>query len=156
MAGSPQYLQILKHLPREPGSHNTVVEAWHHLTENGPTETALYSLAVAALNEAFDLGEVKTWSGFIERQAALHIAKNAGYAGAANPDPWANFRLSVHFGIPAFNGVLVRMSDKFSRYISLKADASNDRIGESIIDTLIDLGAYALIALCIAREETAT
>jgi len=45
------------------------------------------------------------------------------------------------------------MTDKWSRIQSLRRDASNDRVGESILDTLRDLAAYALIAVCLIEEE---
>lgn len=83
----------------------------------------------------------------------LHIAKNAGYAGADNPDPWANFRMSEAFGVSPVRGCLVRMSDKYVRVANLLKDPTNDRVGESIRDTLKDLAAYALIAICLLEEE---
>jgi hypothetical protein len=83
----------------------------------------------------------------------LHMNKNAGYAGADNPDPWANFRMSEAFGVSALDGCLVRMSDKYIRVTNLRRDATNDRVNESIIDTLRDLSAYALIAICLMEEE---
>lgn len=83
----------------------------------------------------------------------LHVAKNAGYAGAENPDPWANFRMSEEFGVSALEGCLVRMSDKYIRITNLMKDASNEQVGESIRDTLRDLSAYALIAVCLLDER---
>lgn len=83
----------------------------------------------------------------------LHIAKNAGYAGAGNEDPWANFRMSEAFGVEPFKGVLTRMSDKYIRITNLVKDPSNERVGESLDDTLMDLAAYALIAICLRRER---
>jgi hypothetical protein len=85
----------------------------------------------------------------------LHIAKNAGYAGADNPDPWANFRMAEGFGVKASQGCFVRMSDKYIRIQNLLKDPNNDQVGESIIDTLMDLSAYALIAICLLEEEKA-
>lgn len=84
---------------------------------------------------------------------ALHEAKNAGYAGEDNPDPWANFRMSEAFGISALDGCLVRMSDKYIRVTNLRRHPSNDKVNESIRDTLLDLSAYALIAVCLMDEE---
>lgn len=81
-----------------------------------------------------------------------HIRKSAGYAGANNPDTWANFRLSEDFGVPAFIGCLVRLSDKFKRVANLVKDSNNDQVGESIKDTLIDLASYCLIAICLFEE----
>jgi len=81
----------------------------------------------------------------------LHIAKNAGYAGHS-ADPWANFRQCEAFGITAADGVLTRMSDKWSRLQSLWQNPERDMVGESIEDTLKDLSAYALILVCLLQE----
>ncbi len=83
----------------------------------------------------------------------LHVRKNAGYAGAENSDPWANFRMCEAFGIPAFEGCMVRLSDKYIRITNLMKDSTNDRVGESIRDTLQDLAAYAFIAICLLDEK---
>lgn len=82
----------------------------------------------------------------------LHVRKNAGYAGADNPDPWANFRMCEAFGITAFQGCMVRMSDKYIRVTNLMRNAANDQVGESLIDTLRDLAAYALIGVVLLQE----
>jgi hypothetical protein len=89
----------------------------------------------------------------LEEGWTLHESKNAGYAGADNPDPWANFRLAEMFGISAVDGCFVRMTDKFSRVTSLRKNPANDRVNENIKDTLKDLAAYALIAICLIEEE---
>ena len=44
------------------------------------------------------------YQDLLDRAWDLHVAKNAGYAGADNPDPWANFRMCEAFGISAFTG----------------------------------------------------
>jgi nitrogen regulatory protein PII-like uncharacterized protein len=82
----------------------------------------------------------------------LHVRKNAGYAGDS-PDPWANFRMSELFGVSPFLGVLVRMSDKFIRVSNLVKNPDNEKVGENIKDTLMDLAAYSLIAIAILEEE---
>jgi hypothetical protein len=82
----------------------------------------------------------------------IHVRKNAGYAGDS-PDPWANFRESERFGISAFKGCLVRISDKFIRICNLTKNPSNEQVGETIMDTLLDLANYCLIAVCLYEEE---
>lgn len=89
----------------------------------------------------------------LEEAKQLHIKKNAGYSGADNPDPWANFRMAEAFGVTAFKGCLVRMSDKYIRVTNLLKNPANEQVGESIKDTLQDLAAYALIAVCLLEEE---
>jgi hypothetical protein len=87
----------------------------------------------------------------LEKMRDLHIAKNAGYAGDS-VDPWANFRMSEAFGVPAFKGCLIRMSDKYIRVTNLIKNPANEQVGENIKDTLFDLAAYALIAVCLMEE----
>jgi hypothetical protein len=82
----------------------------------------------------------------------LHIAKNQGYAGYSD-DPFANFRKCAEFGIPVEDGILTRMSDKISRLQSLWRNPERDTVGESIVDTLKDLSAYALILICVLEER---
>lgn len=89
----------------------------------------------------------------LEDMKELHIKKNAGYAGIDNPDAWANFRMSEAFGVPAFLGCLVRLSDKYIRVTNLVKNPKNEQVGENIKDTLLDLAAYALIAVCLLDEE---
>ena len=83
----------------------------------------------------------------------LHEKKNAGYSGKDNPDPWANFRMAEQFGVSAFQGCLVRMSDKYIRVTNLIKDPANDMVNENVKDTLFDLAAYALIAVCLLEEQ---
>lgn len=89
----------------------------------------------------------------LEDMRTLHIKKNAGYAGQDNPDAWANFRMSEAIGVSALDGCLVRMSDKYIRVTNLRKDPTNEQVGESLDDTLMDLAAYALIAICLRREQ---
>jgi len=157
MAGSPKYLELLAEI----GSAPAFYADWNDLTE---AWAALEDASTITLRERlWDVAEIaftvlaKETNNTIPRlmvdATELHIAKNAGYAGADNPDPWANFRLSQTFGVPPVQGVLVRLSDKWSRIQSLRRDPSNERIGESLLDTLRDLAAYALIAICLLEEE---
>jgi len=86
--------------------------------------------------------------------ADLHRRKSAGYAGAGNPDAWANMREAARFGVTPLQGCMVRLSDKFVRVGNLMRDPSNEQVGEALRDTLRDLSAYALIAVCLLDEET--
>lgn len=88
----------------------------------------------------------------LERMKELHIAKNAGYSGDS-ADRWANFRMSEGFGVSPFIGVMVRMSGKFIRIQNLVKNPKNEKVGESIRDTLMDLASYALIAICLLDEK---
>lgn len=95
----------------------------------------------------------KRYIDLLDSMKVLHENKNAGYSGQDNPDTWANFRQSEVFGVSSFLGCLIRLSDKWVRVQNLVKDSTNDKVGESIIDTLKDLSAYALIAICLYEEE---
>jgi len=82
--------------------------------------------------------------------ADTHARKNLNYAGAGN-DPFRNFRECEELNIPAWKGVLVRLSDKWMRIKNL-AGGVPDRVGESLEDTLLDLGVYSFITICLLRE----
>lgn len=89
----------------------------------------------------------------LEDMKALHVRKNAGYAGEDNPDPWANFRMAEGWGVTSFKGCMIRMSDKYIRVQNLVRNPLNEQVGENIKDTLMDLAAYALIGICLLEEE---
>lgn len=90
----------------------------------------------------------------LNKMRDLHERKNAGYSGDS-PDPWLNFRQCEGFGITAEQGVLTRMSDKWSRLRSLWINPAHDQVGEAIEDTLMDLAAYSLILICLREERSA-
>jgi hypothetical protein len=89
----------------------------------------------------------------LEEAKRIHFAKNAGYSGVGSRDPWKNFREAQRFGITPFKGCLVRISDKFIRIANLVQNPEADQVGEAIIDTLLDLANYSLIAICLFEEE---
>jgi hypothetical protein len=79
---------------------------------------------------------------------ALHEAKNHDYSTDA--DPLSNLRRSEAFGVPAFKGVLVRLSDKWSRIEQLAAGKTPKN--ESLRDSLIDNAVYSLLAILLLEE----
>lgn len=83
--------------------------------------------------------------------ADLHRRKAAGY-GTADGDTWANFREAERWGISALQGCLVRMGDKYRRAQNIIRDPLTEQVGEAARDTLMDLAAYALIAVCLMEE----
>lgn len=95
-----------------------------------------------------------TYLAELERDRQLHIAKAAGYTGS-DPDTWANFREAIKWGTTPLQGCLIRMGDKYRRLQSLNENPAHDQVGESFLDTLRDLGAYARIAVCLYLEEQA-
>lgn len=84
-----------------------------------------------------------------DRLWELHQAKDADYAGQA---PLSNFRACGRFGVPAWKGALVRMSDKWARLLSVIEKGKPDVTGETIDDTLDDLAVYAVIVRVLRKE----
>lgn len=155
MAGSPEYLAHLDDMRdyRIPTEWRNLHDAWDSLTKSQTVHNLEWIARVAFGILEAETGE--SLDSIIDGAKQLHVNKNAGYAGADNPDPWANFRLSQAFGISPLDGVFVRMSDKYIRITNLRRDPTNERVGESILDTLRDLAAYALIAVCLIEEDKA-
>lgn len=88
----------------------------------------------------------------LDEMKALHVRKAADYGRGA--DPFANVRSSSEFGLPGWLGVMIRANDKMHR---IKSFAQNGALkNESLEDSLMDLAAYALIALVLYREQRAT
>ena len=81
----------------------------------------------------------------------IHSNKNHDYSGEG--DPFRNFKLSEDMGIPAWKGVLVRLSDKFSRLCSFARKEELKVKDENIEDTLKDMAIYALICILLYRER---
>lgn len=161
MAGSPIYLKALDDLfglvARDdsgaivnPFSWEDLDKGWHSLPGHPSTEHLTY-LAAIGLHLYISQSGLDP-DAVHDKWREMHIAKNAGYAGMDNPDPWANFRMSDKFGVSAFKGTLVRLSDKYIRTVNLRKDPNNEQVGESILDSLLDFVAYCLIAVCIWRE----
>lgn len=88
----------------------------------------------------------------LAKMAEIHEAKNQDYGDG---DPLGNFYRSSDVGVEPFKGVLVRLSDKWTRICTLakKVDARGEVKEESIIDTLIDMANYAIIAATIFERE---
>jgi hypothetical protein len=85
----------------------------------------------------------------IEEIKKLHESKNSDYATDA--DPLSNLRKCEAFGIPAFKGVLVRLTDKWSRIEQLAGGKTPKH--ESLRDSLIDNAVYSLLAVVLLDEQ---
>jgi hypothetical protein len=88
-----------------------------------------------------------------DRLWELHKAKDSDYAGYV---PLSNFKQCERFGVPAWQGALIRMSDKWSRLMSVLEKGKSDVAGETIDDTLDDLAVYAVIVRVLRDEANAT
>ena len=81
----------------------------------------------------------------------LHDAKKHDYG--AKEDIFANFRLSELSGIPAWQGSVVRMGDKYARISNFIKKGEFKFKGENIKDTLMDMAIYSLITMILYEEE---
>ena len=86
----------------------------------------------------------------LDEIADLHERKNNGYA--KDNDPLSNLRVAESFGIEAYKGVLIRLSDKWSRIQEL-SKGKQDQVGESLKDTLMDMSIYSLLAIVLLEEK---
>lgn len=84
----------------------------------------------------------------VDEIKALHESKNHDYA--QDDDPLSNLRKCERMGVPAFKGVLVRLTDKWSRIEQLSAGKAPKH--ESLRDSLIDNAVYSLLAVLLLDE----
>lgn len=81
----------------------------------------------------------------------LHDRKQADYG--TDEDPFANVRATAQWGIPAWQGALIRLNDKVMR---LKSLARNGKLyNEAAEDSMRDIAVYAIIALVLWEQEQA-
>lgn len=93
-----------------------------------------------------------TFYRLLARMVLIHESKNQDYGDG---NPFGNFYKSKEVGVDVLSGVLVRMSDKWSRICTLAKRKNNAAMvkDESIEDTLIDMANYAIIACSIYKNE---
>ncbi len=91
----------------------------------------------------------------LDEIAELHDRKSRDYG--TSDDPYANVAASADFGIPGWAGALVRANDKVRRLQSavrqVVAGGDATMTNEGVEDSLLDLAAYAVIALVLWRRE---
>lgn len=80
---------------------------------------------------------------------ALHDGKSHDYA--EDQDPLSNLRRAKSLGVDPVKGVLIRLSDKWSRIEQLSAGKTPKN--ESLRDTLIDNAVYSLLAVVLLDEQ---
>lgn len=91
----------------------------------------------------------KEFISIIKQVVKLHKFKNADYA---NEEPLSNFRMCEKMGIPAWKGVLVRISDKISRLFTFAKRGSYEVVEEKVEDTFLDLVVYGIIGLILYKR----
>lgn len=80
----------------------------------------------------------------------LHKRKRHDYGGN---DPLGNLKLCEMAGIPAWVGVSIRLSDKFSRLMNFVRQGRLAVNSEPIRDTLMDMAVYSLLAIVLMDED---
>jgi len=85
----------------------------------------------------------------LEEMALLHDKKGRDYGIGA--DTLGNVRSSEQWGVPSWIGTLIRANDKIVRLQN--AAKGSALVNEGIEDSLMDLAAYAIIALVLYRES---
>lgn len=86
----------------------------------------------------------------LERMAQISKAKSHDYSG--DEDPMSNFRQCEAMGLPAWKGIVVRLTDKLSRIQNFCKKESLQVKDESVEDTLLDMANYALLCIIMYRE----
>jgi len=124
------------------------------MDEDTPVTEAMKGLAKLQFKKIWKYGHPEFYD-LILKMAEIHEIKNKGY-GIGNP--LGNFAESERFGISAWKGCMVRMSDKWSRLCNMAAKIDNPEYQdavkmESLEDTLIDLACYSLLCLILLKES---
>jgi len=152
---SQEFLDLLVATTHAPASTTSITESWQavKMQASSPDVTSkLMDLALVSIDMMIAQTDSVTREHIAHTMSDLHRRKNAGYAGLSS-DPWANFREATAFGISAYMGVLVRLSDKYQRYTNVSTNPALEQVNELINETLIDIASYALIAICLYNEQ---
>lgn len=85
----------------------------------------------------------------LEVMRATHIRKAAEYG--TGEDPFRNIHEAEDFGVSPWKGALIRLNDKTR---SIGSYARTGKVpDEGVEDTLVDIAAFAIIALVAWQEE---
>lgn len=84
----------------------------------------------------------------LDEMRALHLKKSADYG--SDQDPLANLRASAEVGIDPWRATWLRAKDKVKRIDRYCQRGS--LVNEGVEDSLLDLAAYAMLAVILHRE----
>jgi hypothetical protein len=104
---------------------------------------------VRAITELSNTRRNPKFDALLAEIAALHESKNHDYA--QNTDPLSNLRRASAVGVEPWRGVLVRLTDKWSRVEQLASGKTPKH--ESLRDSLIDNAVYSLLAVILLDEK---
>lgn len=94
---------------------------------------------------------VDDFTALLDKQKGIALKKNSDYAG--EKDFLGNFKMSKALGIKPSMGIVIRLSDKWSRLCQLIQKDEPAVVEESIEDTLLDIANYSLLMILALREE---
>lgn len=92
----------------------------------------------------------KEFLSIIKQVIKLHKKKNSDYA---NEEPLSNFMMCEKMGIPAWQGVLIRITDKVSRLCTFANRGNYEVSDERVEDTFLDLIVYGIIGLLLYKRR---
>lgn len=104
--------------------------------------------AIEAVGHETPKGDPR-FHALLNKIGALHDKKQADYG--RRTDPFANVLASADFGVPGWFGCMIRANDKMRRIQT--AAQGNELRNESLVDSLMDLAVYSLIAIVLLGEE---
>ena len=87
----------------------------------------------------------------VKQMSELHSKKNHDYAGEEKP--LNNLREVEGMGIPAWVGVGVRISDKYTRMKNFIKNRKFEFKEESFKDTMMDMAVYAVLCIILFQES---
>jgi len=96
----------------------------------------------------------KRFEELINEILELYRAKNNDY-NSNKENGYENFMQCEKIGLPAWKGVIVRLTDKWSRILTLAGGKEQKVKSESIKDTLRDNAVYSLICIELLEREEA-
>lgn len=97
---------------------------------------------------------VEMHGAFCDKIKEITAAKNADYTSASS-DPFFNLSTVERMEVCSTEvGIITRMTDKFTRLISLTKPGAVAKVtNESIIDTLLDMANYSILLACYLKSK---
>lgn len=124
------------------------VHTWSRVRDSIGSMDRRGDLSVRIVSEEPLYGD-PTFYKILGEMAELHSRKNRDYS--PGDAPLKNFYECEDLEIPAWKGVLVRLSDKWSRIKNL-AKKDSVAANESLEDSLLDSAVYNIICLVLRRR----
>ena len=95
--------------------------------------------------------QTEKFNQLLDHIKEIHTNKNHDYA--TDEDSLSNLKLCKMVGIEPWIGVVIRITDKFSRIAEYARKGELKVKSEGIRDTFIDMAVYSLLAIILMEEE---